>query len=348
MMNFFRKALKKIKLFVLYWTRIVFVKNNFKVSFFNKIRMNVCGGFLADQYVLYDLKNRSRKEYLSEFDWYKSRYINEPFNFAFNNKVVCSKILESYIKIPEIYCIKKKYDVYDNEGNVRCMEDIFAFLKEKKCCFLKPFAMGKGKGVHLVCFCENEIFVDGISVNKEFLLNMLNTTENYLICEYMHQHDYVNDIYDKTVNTIRIIVFKDINTHLFKIFFAVQRIGTSKTIPVDNASKGALVSKIDLKTGRLGKARCLHDLNEYEIHPDSGERIEGVKIPNWDKVTKEILNVSKKLSYMEMIAWDILITKNGICAIEANTSSGINIIQLWGGQRDSEFGKFLKYHKVIK
>ena len=45
---------------------------------------------------------------------------------------------------------------------------------------------------------------------------------------------------------------------------------------------------------------------------------------------------------------DILITEEGRCIIEANTSSGVNIIQLWGGQRHKELGDFYRYHGVIK
>ena len=52
---------------------------------------------------------------------------------------------------------------------------------------------------------------------------------------------------------------------------------------------------------------------------------------------------------MHFIAWDILIMEDGeICIIEANTSSGVNIIQLWGGQRNGELGDFYRYHGVIK
>ena len=100
-MEFFRRNLKRIKLFVLYWTRIVFVRNNFKVGFFTKLKANIFGGYLADQYVLYDFKHNDKKEFLSEFDWYRSRYINEPFDFAFNNKVVCAEILKQHIRVAE-------------------------------------------------------------------------------------------------------------------------------------------------------------------------------------------------------------------------------------------------------
>ena len=97
----------------------------------------------------------------------------------------------------------------------------------------------------------------------------------------MKQHQYSDNIYDKTVNTIRLITLRDIHTHQFKVFFAVQRIGTAATIPVDNGSRGGLVAKIDLETGVLSEARCLHNKNVYKVHPDSGAPIEGAVIPNW-------------------------------------------------------------------
>lgn len=347
-MNFCRWMLKRIKLFILFWTRIVFVKNNFKVSFFNKLRMNFGGGYLADQYVLYDLKNNDKREYLSEFDWYKSRYINEPFNFAFNNKIVCAELLEKYLYTPENYYIKSKDVLYKYDGNVADINEIYSFIKTIKKCIIKPIAMGKGKGVHFIEEKDGKVVVDDKIRDKEYLTRLLHESDNYFICEYMEQHKYANDLFNKTVNTIRIITFRDPGTHEMKIFFAVQRIGTQKTIPVDNASKGGLVSKIDLETGMLSEARCLHELNTYTVHPESGAKIKGVIIPNWDEVKKQVLDISKSLPYMEMIAWDLLITERGLSVIEANTSSGINIIQLWGGQRRSEFADFLRYHRVLK
>ena len=348
MMKFCRKILKKIKLIVLYFTRIVFVKNNFKVSFWNKIKSNVFGGFLADQYVLYDLKNNDKNEYLSEFDWYRSRYINEPFNFAFNNKIVCDQLMKQHIKTPNIYFIKNKETILDMNNNIYDVEDIYHCIIKKKKLFFKPFAMGKGKGVSLLSYENDELYIDLVKVEKNSLLKYLSLNDKYYICEYMEQHEYASKFYNKTVNTIRIIVFRDIKSKKFKIYYAVQRIGNSRTIPVDNASKGGLVANIDIYTGKLSEARCLHDLNQYVIHPESRSKIKGAVIPNWNNIKQRILWLSDKFPYMQLIAWDVLVTEDDICVIEANTSTGINIIQLWEGQRNSEFGEFLKYHKVIK
>lgn len=348
MMDFCRKTLKKIKLFVLYWTRIVFVKNNFKVPFFTKIKANICGGFLGDQYILYDFKHNDKKQYLSEFDWYRSRYINEPFDFAFNNKVVCAEILKHFIRVAENYFIKNKGNILDFQNGLRSYEDVYEKLVSEGALVIKPFAMGKGNGVNLLAHREGKDYIDSHEVGKEDIIALLKKRDGYIICEFMKQHEYADRIYDKTVNTIRFITMRDIETHDFKIFFAVQRIGRKETIPVDNGSKGGLVANIDLDTGVLSEARCLKELGSFKIHPDSGNPIEGVVIPNWERIKQQMLDVCKNIPYMDFIAWDLLLTEEGICVIEANTSSGVNIIQLWGGQRERELGHFFKYYGVIK
>ena len=343
-----KKILKKVKLFVIYFKRIIFVKNHFKCPFYKKIRANLTRGFLADQWMLYDLDHNDKNEYLSEFDWYRSRYINEPFDFMFNNKIVANEVLKQYIKVPEIYMIKNKGVLSIFNDSEVDYDYALRLLKDHKKLFIKPYGAGKGKDVNILTYDNGHIFVDRNELNEKQFVSFLVKRDNWIIVECISQHEYANKIYDKTVNTIRLITLRDIHTKKIKIFFAVQRIGTKKTIPVDNGSIGGLVSKIDLETGELSEARCLHNLNVYKIHPDSKAPIEGVKIPNWQELKKEILELANKIPYMHFIAWDILLTIEGICIIEANTSSGVNIIQLWGGQRNNELGDFYRYHKVIK
>lgn len=349
MTDIYKKILKRIKLFVLYWTKIVFVRNNFKVSFFNKLRANFGGGFLADQYVLYDLKHNSKKEYLSEFDWYRSRYINEPFDGALNNKVICTEMLKDRIRMPENLFIKNKGVLYNMDGNPAEYDNVADKLIEKGKLVMKPFALGKGNGVNVLSGEKDGSFsINDKPCSREELEKLLSGSGKYIISEYMHQHEYAAKLYDRTVNTIRLITIRDINTHMPKAILAVQRIGRASTVPVDNGSKGGLVARIDMETGRLSSARCLHDLETYEIHPDSKAPIEGVEIPRWQDIKEEILQLMQELPFMDMVAWDILVMEDGICVIEANTSSGINIVQLWGGQRQEELGEFFRYHKVIK
>ncbi len=352
-MDFFeiaRWGVKKLKLFILYWRRIVFAKNHFKCPWYKKVKANICGGFTADQWMLYDFDHNDRKKYLSEFDWYRSRYINEPFDFVCNNKIASAEILKQYVRVPESYMIKNKGHLTSFESAEMTYEDGLRLLKEKGQMFFKPYGKGKGTGVVIMTYDyeNNTPTIDLKPLSEADFIEYLKKRDDWFLSEAMQQHHFLNEIYEKTVNTIRFITLKDPKTGKFKVFFAVQRIGTKETIPVDNGSRGGLVANIDLETGILSEARCLHNRNVYKVHPDSQAPIEGVQVPNWAKLKEDMLALAGKLPYMHFIAWDILITEEGHCIIEANTSSGVNIIQLWGGQRQKELGDFYRFHKVIK
>ena len=347
-MTFIKAIIKKLKLFVLYFVRIVFAKNHFKVPFYKKVKANLLGGYLADQYALYDFDHNDRHEYLSEFDWYKSRYINEPFDFMLNNKVVCSLVMGQYVRVAKTFAVKNKKHITSEDDKISTYEDIINLLKRERMLITKPFGKGKGIGVYLFKYEGGKFYIGVDECSEKDIIDLLKKRDNWMLTEYIRQHQYLNNIFDKTANTIRLITLRDPKTQKIKVFFAVQRIGTSKTVPVDNGSEGALISKIDIETGELSEAKTLHNHNVYEVHPDTNAPIKGVVVPNWDRIKKEIVDLANKVSFMNFVAWDILVTDESMCIIEANTSSGVNIIQLWGGQRHGELGDFYRYHKVIK
>lgn len=345
----FKSVVKRFKIFTLYFRRIIFVRNYFKVSIFKKIRANLGGGFTADQWALYDLNGKKKKEYLSEFDWYKSRYINDPFDFMLNNKIVATEVLKKYIRVPEIYLVNTKGAISDFDGNVLSNEEVVERIREEKSVFIKPYGKGKGNGVNHFSHDGQSFYIDDKAVTDEEMLKHISKRRNWYISETIKQHQYASQLYDKTVNTIRMITLRNPKTQRFEVFFAVQRVGTFKTIPVDNGSRGGLVCNIDLETGRLSHGRCLHDKVVYDVHPDSGYRFEDMVIPQWEEMKAEVLALAEKFPYMSFIAWDVMKTEDGDnCIIEGNTSSGVNIIQLWGGQRNGKLGDFYRAHGVIK
>jgi len=338
---------KKIELSARYVLRIWGAKNHFPLPFHKKVRANLFGGYLADQYVLYNFDENDKQNYISEFEWHKSRYINDPFNDMFDNKIICNEILDRYICVPKIF-VAKNHGRLIKFTDITSYEEIITLIHREKKLFIKPIKQGKGEGVYLLSVQENQLYVDDQLKSTAEMISFLKKDSNWLISEAMEQNDYLNSLYNKTTNTIRMIVWKDPKTGDFEIFFAVQRIGTEATIPVDNGSRGGLVAKIDLKTGELSEARNLHSLNVWEDHPNSKTKIKGAKIPNWNEVKIEMLALTNHFPFINFIAWDILLTKDGICIIEANTSSGVNIIQLWGGQRKGALGDFYRYHGIIK
>ncbi len=339
---------KTVRLILIYFKRIVFAKNYLNPSIFTKIKANIFGGFLADQYILFDFKTNDKRDYLSELDWHKSRFINKPYDFLLNNKLACYEIIKHYIDTPKIVAVKQKDNIYGFDDNALDYKDLLNMLKNEKSIFIKPIDNGRGKDVSIINCLDGTYYVDGKEQTKEFILSYLKNRDNWILTRVAEQHRYSRNMYDKTYNTIRLITIKEDNNQ-FKALFALQRIGTSETIPVDNCSRGALVAKIDIETGTLSAAKSLRTMKTYDVHPDSNAQIEGVTIPNWYMIKQKMLILSNKLPYFNFIAWDIIVKPDGeISVIEANNSSGANMIQLWGGQRNKELGNFYRRHNVIK
>ncbi|MCQ2547956.1 MAG: hypothetical protein MJ145_03010 [Clostridia bacterium] len=345
----YKKLTKKTKIVLMYVKNIIFAPNKMNHNPFSKVRANLSGGYTADQWKLFHMNSRKRKEYLSEFDWYKSRYINEPFDYMLNNKVVATEVLKDYMHCPEIYIIKDKGKILDfGDGSQIDYDTCLEIIKSIGEVIIKPHRKGKGNGVNIIKWEDGSFIFDDKKVGIEVIVDRLEK-DNWYISQVIHQHAYAAGLYDKTVNTIRIITLRNPNTKEIEVFFAVQRTGRKETIPVDNASKGGVVCKIDLETGKLSEGRRIDSLDVYETHPDSGNQLTGVQVPNWDILKGEVLAAHKKLPYMELIAWDVIVNEEGIHYIcEANTSSGINILQLWGGQKQSAMGDLFRAHGVIK
>lgn len=350
MLPLIKKTLKRAKLTYLWITRILFAPNRFKVPFVKRIRYAVNGGFIGDQIALYGLNHKNKDQYLSEFDWYRSRYINEPFDPMLNNKIVCNEVLQPHIAVPRILFIKNKGRLIglNHPERLRPTQEVVDALRAGPAMFLKPLGSGKGKGVHRLEFVDGEFALDRKSITETDLLAKLSKDDGWFLSEGVEQHPDLAKIYDQTSNTIRLITMRDPHTGELRVFFAVMRIGTEATIPVDNGSRGGLVAKIDLDTGMLSEARTLWSNETFSSHPNSGNPIEGVLVPGWKELTQKVLGVADKLPFVQFIAWDVLVGEHEPFIIEANTSSGVNIIQLWGPQRQGELGDFYRAHGVIR
>jgi hypothetical protein len=343
-----RRAVKQAKLAYLWVTRILLAPNRFGVPLHIRLRYAVAGGFIGDQYALYDLK-RHRGEYLSEFDWYRSRWINEPFDAMLNNKIVCNEILQHHIRVPRIHYIRNhgRLVAHGDAVPVRDVADLVPVLTELGSVFMKPLGAGKGRGVRRLDAEDGVFLIDRVPATSDEVARLLGEEDGWFLSETVEQHADLAALHEHTTNTIRIITMR-MPDGAAKIFFAVLRMGTSATIPVDNGSRGGLVSKIDLQTGELSEARTLWSRDVFTTHPDSGAQILGARVPQWDEVVRQVELAVEAVPYLQFIAWDVLVSEDGPCVIEANTSSGVNIIQVWGPQRNGELGDFYRAHGVIR
>ena len=174
-----------------------------------------------------------------------------------------------------------------------------------------------------------------------------------MLSEFIYQGEWGKSLYERTVNTTRVVVARKKGDTEYKVLAAVQRIGREASFPVDNADSGGLIAEIEMETGILNHAasRVNKDGSPmifYDNHPDTGAQIKGRQIPGWDGIKKYLINTAYKHPYINFFAWDIVIMDDKICALEVNASSGLKLYQLHKGIRNTEYGEFYRSYGIIK
>lgn len=195
---------------------------------------------------------------------------------------------------------------------------------------VKPaIASGGGKNV---CFLQER--------NESNLIKAWEKLKkDFIVQEVLEQHPDLAKFHPVSVNTIRLMSFRQGNE--VQIVSAVLRMGVNNA-KVDNANAGGIFCGID----EQGKLRSVaYDVlgNQYQSHPD-GQSFAGSSIPAYEKVIQTVQRLHARFTHFRLISWDFTVTPEGIpVCIEYNlTYQSINILQLANGPL---FGAFT--HEVL-
>ena len=351
-MGILGKAKRKARM--LYdWKRYVWDdKTDFSVPFSVKLRY-AFRGFSVNEYVWYDLAHHDYREYISEFERLRSRMINGEYKFVLDNKLVFEDVFGQYTFVPRNYAMIEDGHVYALHGTPVSNENFADFLQQAGKTILKWLDRGGGSGTYFFEYRDGTLYANGEPCSREQLEKIRCRKGQAILCQYVTQSAFSASLYPHTANTIRIVCARKKGEATARIIAAVQRIGCEASIPVDNVSSGGMTSVIDLETGELsyGIAKLgpkERRMKKFHVHPDSQTQISGKVIPDWQKLKREIVNLTNKVPYLNFVAWDVLLTEEGFCVIEGNASSGCGIFQMEHGVRGSELGEIYRSYGVIK
>ncbi len=145
----------------------------------------------------------------------------------------------------------------------------------------------------------------------------------------LKNHPSISLLSQLALCTVRVVTLRacDGTTSVLSAVFRMA-LGESE---VDNASRGGIVSLIDLSSGSLSPALSLDPSKCTEIytaHPDTGARIDGITLPWWRETLSLALRAHNAAPHLLSIGWDIALLESGPCLVEANSSWGGDLIQL--------------------
>ncbi len=154
-----------------------------------------------------------------------------------------------------------------------------------------------------------------------------NFSGNYLFQECLTPHPDINRICQGGLPTVRVVTLNDENGPQF--FRACIKL-TAKGNVADNFwREGNLLAPVDGDTGLMGKAAtAMGPKGSYvSSHPTTGEAIEGIAVPDWEKALEAALAAARLMPSAAMLGFDVAICDNGPVLVEANSSPHLMMLQ---------------------
>lgn len=285
-------------------------------------------GFLSYRLLQYGITEENYGEYISDFEYKWLRHINPKYRKWMEDKITVKYVCSEFNRFfPEYY-----YHIICKNGNNKVIsmmdlpdgytnefEDIFRLVQEKGVLALKPDEGSHGDGFYKFTYEDGKYQLNYEDATKQQVLDILEDINNqYLVTEYINMCDELKRVYDGSVNTVRMIVFKK-DGKTPQVGNAYVRFGSKKTGAVDNVGAGGMTATIDVETGRFHDAKIVmnNSIEDCPIHPDTGVPIEGY-LPHWEQVKEDVLAVTGSIKQLEWFGVDLAVTNDGIKFPEIN------------------------------
>ena len=288
-------------------------------------------GIRFGEYHKADMYRQSAQFRSSFLGWNEARYYLDVLNpikyyILARNKYFAHKMLEDVgIPMAELYCC------YQPEGSISnskdCASDISGIcriLQDKKVvtCVIKSAESMHGENVWVVkniSYLDEDADLTLFDDSHVALSSVLQ--ENQLIIESMiRQTDQFSSFNSSSVNTIRFMttLFPNGEAKIAATWIKFGRVGKC----VDNASSGGNIDGcVDVESGEIKfpvQFDSWNHFKEVDTHPDSGARLNGVMVKNWEAITSEVIRYQQSFPYCKAAGWDIAITDNGPVVVEVN------------------------------
>lgn len=268
-----------------------------------------------------------------------------------DDKLLFTKFFSRQLPIPQVLAVIERGEVFAQDSVTRAAGSVLDLAERHTSVVLKPSDGSRGRGIFRLD--ANPETLNGRAVTAAQVDGFIQKLDHYLVTETVQQARYAEMICPLTTNTVRVVTMIDPDTGEPFIARAVHRFGTFETQPADNWSRGGLCALVDLETGVLGPGvkhpkQTAGKLEWRSHHPDTGEAVEGVRVPRWQDLCVTLLDVVRRNPFLKYVGWDVAVTEDGFFVIEGNKNTDVDLLQVHGGLlTDPRVQRFYEFHGVI-
>lgn len=278
------------------------------------------------EYFLFGFKNKchfKRKNFIANMNRQNYLYLlgEKEGQEILNDKYKSYEILKKFYKRELIKIGENDYTEFQK------------FIKKYPVFVKKPIDSSFGKGIELIDSNDYK--------NPKTLFSYLLEDKDVILEERIIQHEKMASLHPESLNTLRIVTYRDENDQVF-IHLPFIKIGRGSSF-VDNGGAGGMLARINPETGELITNGKDENNTVYEYHPDTNVRLKGFKIPSWEKAVSLAKDAALAFDKTRYIGWDVAIDKDGNpLIVEGNGKT-----QFLGQQITDEVGKRKDLERLI-
>jgi hypothetical protein len=169
----------------------------------------------------------------------------------------------------------------------------------------------------------------------EETLELIGRYDDIVAQEKIKQHQFFNEIYPDSINTIRVCTYKSVTDNKWHVLNASLRMGKDGSL--DNLKAGGIVCNID-STGKLNHYAADVFGRRYDSHPNTGFDFNCL-IPDYTGMCEKAIDVSSQIFDTKLTSLDMCLDSKGEWKIiEVNLKSQTIRFAQYGGE--PFFGKF--------
>lgn len=226
--------------------------------------------------------------------------------------------------------------------------------------FAKPVQSSFGRGGFAVKSLDEGndrlILIDGTNTPIRDFIDGLDRVEarqtielGYIFQELLVPHPVIRQACG-TISSVRLLILLDDDgPRVFRAVWKVPR-KASMTDNFYHGKSGNMLAWVDVDTGvvqrvigRLGRGQ-----EDVRSHPDTGELLLGLPLPDWDALVKMGLTAAAALPRLRFLHFDIAMTDRGPVILEINVLGSFDLVQLPApsGLYDDRLRRFLAQYST--
>ncbi len=290
-------------------------------------------GCSIEEFLMWDLAHKTHEQANNYITVHKKKIYRDQMNkpedcYLLVDKYRAYELFKEEYK-RDVICIQKEEDY-----------PVFCdFVRKHQTFVVKPRSLNQAHGVFAagVDSLDEETLGEYFKMLLEKGQEYTHTFSNYqdpalVLEELIIQDASMAKFHPASVNGVRInTIHIGDKVEIYKPWFKIGRGGQFIT----SAAYHTYDAGIDAVTGIVNTPGVTENREFAEVHPDTGKRILGFQIPRWDEAIALTTDLAKKLETIHFVAWDIVLTPNGWCVMEANTS-GAPMWQLYEDKGDQD------------